>query len=128
MATARSKNTKPELKVRSRLHELGFRFRLHVKDLPGTPDIVLPRFRTVVLVHGCFWHRHQGCKYSYFPKTNTDVWRKKFEKNEVRDAVVLAELETKGWEVEIVWECETRRIEDLDRSLASLIGASEGTK
>jgi DNA mismatch endonuclease (patch repair protein) len=106
MSRIRGRDTKPELAVRSLLHRLGYRFRLHVRDLPGRPDIVLSRHRTVVLVHGCFWHRHQGCRFCYLPKTRVDFWRRKFEGNVERDRVVQRELRKIGWRVMVVWECE----------------------
>jgi len=106
MSRIRASNTKPELIVRSALHRLGFRFRIHRKDLPGHPDIVLPRHRTVVFVHGCFWHRHRACKYAYAPKTRAGFWRRKFKKNVARDREVRAQLERLGWKVVTVWECE----------------------
>jgi DNA mismatch endonuclease, patch repair protein len=107
MSRIRSKNTLPELKVRSALHKLGFRFRLHYNKLPGKPDIALPRFKTVVFVHGCFWHRHPKCKYSYSPKSRIEFWRKKFQDTVARDRRQYIELSTKGWNVITVWECET---------------------
>lgn len=106
MSGIRAKDTKPEKLVRSALHRAGFRFRLHDKRLPGRPDIVLPRYKTVIFVHGCFWHRHPGCKYAATPKTRTEFWQKKFEDNVHRDAEVRAALEADGWRVVVVWECE----------------------
>ena len=85
MAAIKSKNTKPEIAVRKLLHSLGYRFRLHRKDLPGSPDIVLPKYRTAIFVHGCFWHRHENCKYATTPKTRESFWNKKFEDNKKRD-------------------------------------------
>lgn len=117
MSRIRSKNTKPEKIVRSLLHRMGFRFRLHRKDLPGAPDIILPKYKTVILVHGCYWHRHSGCKKCTTPKTNTEFWIDKFSKNIERDKKVIRQLEEAGWHVITVWECETR---DLDRLAASL--------
>ena len=106
MSKIRGKDTKPELAVRSLLHGMGYRFRLHRRDLPGSPDIVLPRYRAVVFVHGCFWHRHDGCNLAYHPKTNVDFWEKKFQANVERDLRNLQELEKDGWKVLIIWECE----------------------
>lgn len=117
MSRIRSKDTKPEIIVRSLLHNLGYRFRLHRKDLPGSPDIVLPKYRTVVLVHGCFWHRHQGCKYSYSPKSKKAFWEKKFQSNVLRDEQNTSKLEDLGWNVVIVWECETADIDLLTNKL-----------
>jgi DNA mismatch endonuclease (patch repair protein) len=106
MSRIRSSNTAPELALRRALHALGFRFRIHRKDLPGKPDIVLPRYRTVVFVHGCFWHRHVGCKVATTPKSNTAFWVEKFDKNVARDSRSKILLEAQGWKVIIVWECE----------------------
>lgn len=108
MSRIRGRDTTPELVVRRIAHRLGFRFRLHRKDLPGSPDIVFPRYRAIIMVHGCFWHRHPGCKYAYTPKTRVHFWRKKFEGNVVRDrrnALMLSEL---GWRTMVIWECETK--------------------
>lgn len=117
MSRIRGENTAPELAVRSALHRLGFRFRLHVSSLPGRPDIVLPRHRTVIFVHGCFWHRHLGCKLSYLPKSRVAFWRAKFDANVARDKVVRRELRSLGWRVVVVWQCEA---ENPDR-LASVL-------
>lgn len=106
MSRIRSSNTSPELALRRALHALGIRFRLHRKDLPGKPDIVLPRHKTVVFVHGCFWHRHAGCKVASTPKTNTAFWEEKFQRNMVRDERNTALLKGLGWKVLVVWECE----------------------
>lgn len=106
MSRIRSSNTSPEVAVRRALHRLGFRFRLNRKDLPGSPDIVLPRFKTVVFVHGCFWHRHVGCKVATTPKSNTDFWVEKFDRNVARDTRSRQLLEAQGWKVIVVWECE----------------------
>jgi DNA mismatch endonuclease, patch repair protein len=107
MSRIGGRNTKPELVVRSTLHRLGYRFRLHCRELPGRPDIVLHRHKTVVLVHGCFWHRHSHCKYSYMPKSNTAFWRKKFEDNAERDRRAVRQLRKLGWRVIVIWECQT---------------------
>lgn len=106
MSRIKSKDTDPELSVRSYLHRNGFRFRLHVKDLPGTPDIVLPQYRTVIEVRGCFWHRHPGCKYAYKPKSRVDFWEKKFLENIKRDSKNDLLLSKAGYQVLTVWECE----------------------
>lgn len=105
MSGIRGKNTRPEILVRCGLHAQGFRFRLHRKDLPGSPDIVLPRRRAVVLVHGCFWHRHHDCSYATHPKTRPVFWQEKFAANVARDARNTARLEALGWRVATVWEC-----------------------
>jgi DNA mismatch endonuclease (patch repair protein) len=107
MARIRSKDTKPELAVRSALHRIGFRFRLHCGALPGRPDIVLPRYRTVILVQGCFWHRHPDCRLAYFPKSRQDFWRRKFAANVERDRRTRRELRKLGWHAIVVWECQT---------------------
>lgn len=106
MSRIRGKDTKPELALRKVLHGLGFRYRLNVPNLPGKPDIVFPRYKTVVFVHGCFWHRHPGCKIATTPKSNTEFWIQKFEKNKERDARARKALEESGWRVLVVWECE----------------------
>lgn len=108
MRSVRRANTKPEIAVRRSLHALGFRFRLHRNDLPGTPDLVLPKYRIVVFVHGCFWHRHKGCSKATFPKTRTKFWTTKFRQNVARDQRNVEQLEQAGWLVLTIWECETR--------------------
>ena len=108
MSRIRSKNTKPEKKVRSALHKMGFRFRIGVKELPGKPDIVLPKHRTIIFVHGCFWHRHKGCKRCTTPSSNPEYWLRKFQKNTERDVSVSKELQDIGWRVIIIWECEVK--------------------
>lgn len=108
MAAIRGRDTEPEILVRSLLHRMGYRFRLHADDLPGRPDIVLPKYRTVIRVHGCFWHRHPGCEFSSTPKTRSEFWRAKFAGNVARDARTARRLRSEGWRVITVWECETR--------------------
>lgn len=108
MSGIRGKDTKPELLIRKYLHARGLRFRLHVKDLPGKPDMVFPKYRTVVFVHGCFWHRHAGCKYATIPSNRADFWENKLSDNVVRDQYQLAALNELGWHVVVVWECELR--------------------
>lgn len=120
MSRIRAKDTKPEVTVRSSLHRKGYRFRLHRKDLPGIPDIVLPRYRTIILVHGCFWHRHSGCKYAYNPKSKIQFWQEKFEKNARRDQEVYKSLSDMGWHVYIIWECETKKVELLEKRIADI--------
>jgi len=105
MSGIRGKNTKPELFVRSYLHRSGLRFRLHSK-LPGKPDLVLPRYRAVVFVHGCFWHRHKGCRFTTTPASNPAFWQDKFASNIRRDAKVTAQLEKLGWRVLVIWACQ----------------------
>lgn len=111
MAGIRGKDTKPEMTVRRFLHGHGYRFRLHRADLPGKPDIVLPRLHACIFVHGCFWHRHPGCKYASSPKTRADFWEAKFQENIARDQRALAALEAAGWRVFTIWECELRNPE-----------------
>jgi DNA mismatch endonuclease (patch repair protein) len=106
MSHIRSVNTKPEVALRHALWQRGFRYRVNVKNLPGSPDIVLSKHRTVVFVHGCFWHAHKGCKISHLPQTNTEFWLAKVTRNQERDQEVWRQLEAKGWAVVIVWECE----------------------
>lgn len=108
MSRVRQKNTKPEVRVRQILHAMGYRFRVHRKDLPGTPDIVLPGRRKAIFVHGCFWHRHPGCKKASIPKIRVDFWASKFAANQARDARTLAALQELGWTTKVVWECEIR--------------------
>ena len=117
MSRIKGKDTKPEIRVRSFLHRLGYRFRLHKKDLPGKPDIVLPKHKTIIFVHGCFWHRHKGCKYSYNPKSRVTFWEEKFESNVRRDKIKIQQLKGKGWKVIIVWECQTKNSSDLESAL-----------
>jgi DNA mismatch endonuclease, patch repair protein len=111
MASIRGSNTSPELVVRRLLHSLGFRFRLHRKDLPGRPDIILPKYRLAVFVHGCFWHQHAGCRYAYSPKSNKKFWRDKLDGNALRDQRVLAGLHSLGWRTLVVWECHLKILE-----------------
>jgi len=106
MSRIKSKDTKPEMILRKSLHELGFRYRLHSSDLPGKPDMIFPKFRICIFVHGCFWHRHEGCPRSTMPKTNTLFWQEKFHRNKNRDIENVIRLFDLGWRVEIVWECE----------------------
>ena len=108
MSAISSKDTKPERTVRSWLHRNGYRFRNNRKDLPGTPDIVMPKHGTVIFVHGCFWHRHEGCRLAQVPKSNRDFWEEKFERNIDRDWRNLEECRRAGWRTVVVWECETR--------------------
>jgi DNA mismatch endonuclease (patch repair protein) len=107
MRRVRQAGTKPEMVVRRCLHSMGYRFRLHRRDLPGSPDIVFPQRRKVVFVHGCFWHRHPGCRRATTPKANAGYWLPKLAENQARDASVIAALGALGWDVHVVWECET---------------------
>ena len=108
MSRVQNKNTKPELLVRRVLHAAGYRFRLHCRDLPGSPDIVLPKWKTVIFVHGCFWHGHAGCRRSKLPATRTEFWQAKIERNQDRDRVATEELTALGYRVVTLWECELR--------------------
>lgn len=119
MSRIRGRNTGPELRLRSLLHRAGFRFRLHAKTLPGRPDIVLPKYRTAIFVHGCFWHRHSGCRNATTPSTRAEFWQEKFDGNVRRDARNRADLEAAGWTVMTVWECELKTdAEEVVRRLA----------
>ena len=119
MSKIKSKNTKPEIKVRKFLHGEGFRYRLHRKDLPGKPDIVLPKYKTVIFVHGCFWHGHENCKYFVIPKTRTDWWLNKINKNIDNDKKAQQLLKENDWKVITIWECELKK-EKLETSLNHL--------
>lgn len=124
MSAIRGQDTKPELTVRKMLHQLGYRFRLHRRDLPGTPDIVLPKYRTVIFVHGCFWHRHPGCRLATNPRTRSEFWKKKFRQNIERDKRQFNDLAAMDWKVLIVWECELKNIDTLRLRLLQAICAS----
>ncbi|PMV85181.1 MULTISPECIES: very short patch repair endonuclease [unclassified Pseudomonas] len=124
MAAIRGKNTGPEIVVRRYLHALGYRFRIHRKDLPGKPDIVMPKLRTCIFVHGCFWHRHPDCRYAYAPKSRLDFWLPKFAKTVERDLAAQNALHELGWNVVIIWECETKKIELLRQKINEALAAS----
>jgi DNA mismatch endonuclease, patch repair protein len=113
MSRIKGRDTKPEKLVRSLLHRLGYRFRVHRQDLPGRPDIILPKYTTVIFVHGCFWHRHRGCKYAYIPKSRQDFWESKFRQNVERDSRKELQIKKMGWNVILVWECQLRDIKKL---------------
>lgn len=108
MSGIQGKNTKPELLVRKFLHGRGLRYRLHAKELPGKPDLVFPKYKAVVFVHGCFWHQHAGCKYASMPRSREHFWANKLSENVARDTYQIAALEELGWHVFVVWECELR--------------------
>lgn len=122
MASIRSKNTGPELAVRRGLHKRGFRFRIHVKSLPGTPDIVLARWKTIILVNGCFWHGHENCYKYVTPRSNREFWETKIARNRHRDEVTAAHLTALGWHVLTIWECETCGSERLETLLDRITG------
>ena len=126
MRRVRGKHTTPERAVRRVAHALGYRFRLHRRDLPGTPDLVFPRLRRAIFVHGCFWHRHEGCARTTTPKTRAAYWREKFEQNVHRDRRNLAALRDLGWEVLVVWECQTFERAELLARLSRFLNAGDG--
>jgi DNA mismatch endonuclease (patch repair protein) len=121
MRAVRLSGTAPELAVRKLLHSGGYRFRVQRRDLPGTPDIVLPRYKTAIFVHGCFWHRHENCSKATTPKTRISFWKKKFDRNIQRDRSNASALSAAGWFVLTVWECEIREPEDLLARLSKLL-------
>ena len=120
MSRIRGKNTKPEILVRKGLHARGFRFRLQDRRLPGRPDVVLPKYGVAIMVNGCFWHGHKGCRYATRPKTNEEFWEAKIARNRHRDEVTTAHLEALGWQVITVWECELRKNAGLNERLDAL--------
>lgn len=121
MRSVKQKDTAPEMIVRRAAHALGARYQLHRKDLPGRPDLVLPGRRLCIFVHGCFWHRHQGCRLASTPSSNSEFWAEKFVRNVERDARKEAELRAAGWSTETIWECETRDPERLANRLRRLL-------
>jgi len=121
MSRIKGKNTRPEIIVRSILHRLGYRFRIHRKDLPGKPDIVLPKYKAVIFVHGCFWHRHKECKFAYNPKSREKFWKNKFKENVARDKKDRLNLEKLGWKVHVIWECEVENVERIEKELSSVL-------
>ncbi|TQS70336.1 DNA mismatch endonuclease Vsr [Rhodobacteraceae bacterium] len=130
MSGIRGKDTKPEIIVRRLLHRLGYRFRLHRKDLPGRPDVVLPKWRTVIFVNGCYWHGHEDCHLFRSPKTRTEFWTHKIEGNQVRDRRNHAALEDAGWKVLVIWECAVSKKlsltdEQLEVAIAAALASSE---
>lgn len=114
MSRIQSKDSIAEIKVRSALHNAGYRFRLHKKDMPGKPDIVLPKYKTVIFIHGCFWHRHKGCSKASEPKTNKEYWLSKFQRNVDRDCRTRQQLQDLHWNVIVLWECEIRKFNSND--------------
>lgn len=121
MAAIKGKDTKPEMIVRSVCHAMGLRYRLHRKDLPGKPDLVFAKHRLCVFVHGCFWHRHPGCKYAYTPKSRPEFWLPKLERNVERDLHTQQALEALGWRVAVIWECHTKNITVLRTEIHKLL-------
>lgn len=121
MAKVRSADTKPEMIVRRTAHALGYRYRLHVRALPGSPDLVFPRLKKAIFVHGCFWHRHAGCNRTTFPKTRADYWNAKFAANVARDAAQETKLLGLGWSVLTIWECQTRDVFGLQRMISRFL-------
>ena len=121
MSRVSGKNTKPELVVRSLLHNMGYRFRLHRNDLPGKPDITLPKYKKIIFVHGCFWHGHIGCPRAKRPTTNNKFWNEKLNKNIERDKITVNNLKQLGWDILTVWTCEVKNIEKLRNKLLSFI-------
>lgn len=122
MSSVKQRHTKPEIVVRSLLHRLGYRFRLYQKALPGSPDIVLPKYRTAIFVHGCFWHQHINCGKSRRPSSNQEYWNKKLDENISRDKRKEDELSQLGWRVAIIWQCETSDVNILSEKLKNLLG------
>jgi DNA mismatch endonuclease (patch repair protein) len=120
MSSIRGKDTKPEVAVRRMLHSMGYRFRLHRRDLPGTPDIVIPRLRLCVFVHGCFWHQHRSCSRARRPSSNTEFWEKKLKANIARDEAATRDLAALGWQVATIWECETKNASSLEDALKQI--------
>jgi len=125
MSRVKSKDTTPELAVRQTAHAMGLRFRLHRRDLIGTPDLVFPKHRVAIFVHGCFWHRHPGCKRATTPRTNVPFWLEKFQTNVTRDQRAQDILRADGWHVDVVWECETRDDASLQEHLRRIFGTEE---
>lgn len=121
MAAVRSTDTGPEMAVRRLLHRLGYRYRLHVRKLPGCPDIVFPSRRKVIFVHGCFWHRHKDCRYATDPKTRTEFWQDKFRSNVARDRSTKYSLRRDGWQVLTIWQCQLKRPQTLVKRLYAFL-------
>lgn len=129
MSGIKGRNTLPEVRVRQLLHRLGYRFRLHRKDLPGSPDLVLPKHKLAVFVHGCFWHMHAGCRFSKVPQTRADFWLAKLDSNRERDRTAILALREQGWRVLVIWECllrQHRSEDDLAALLAAKVEAVDG--
>ena len=120
MSRIRAIDTNPEIAARSLLHRMGYRFSLHRKDLPGKPDIVLPKHKTVIFVHGCYWHRHPRCQLAYSPKSRVEFWKTKFKSNVARDKRNQKDLKRLGWEVAVIWECDTKSEETLEKRIIEI--------
>lgn len=123
MSRVGGKNTTPEIRVRRAAHAMGFRFRLHRKDLPGTPDLVFPKKRLALFVHGCFWHRHPDCRKASHPKSRPEYWDSKFAANVERDKRVRVEIDACGWQVGVIWECETKNDNELRQRLRAMLSS-----
>lgn len=122
MRRIRSKDTTPELVLRRLIHGLGYRFRLHRKDLPGRPDLVFPRRCKIIFIHGCFWHQHPNCREGRMPSSRLDYWEPKLEKNQIRDAASRARLEEQGWSVLVIWECELKDANGVRKKINQFLG------
>src|SRR5580693_3748568 len=127
MSRIRGRNTKPELVVRSLLHKMGYRFRTHLRAVPGTPDVAFPARRKAILVHGCFWHQHDGCRRAFSPSTRSEFWGQKFRRTRERDQRLLAEAEHAGWRMLVIWECETSDLVALAGRLGPFLGPTKAT-
>lgn len=127
MANIKGKNTAPELAVRRLLYGLGYRYRIHGSRVSGSPDVVFPGRKKVIFVHGCYWHRHPGCKYATTPKSRPEFWQRKFDANVLRDKKNMQELARLGWTSLIVWECETRDMSELEEKLTVFVGPAQGS-
>ena len=128
MRRIRSKDTNPELVLRSLIHRLGYRFRLHRRDLPGHPDIVFPALRKVIFMHGCFWHQHPGCREGRMPGSRVDYWRPKLDRNLIRDAANQSRLKEEGWKVLVIWECELKDLAAVKKTVTEFLGRSRASK
>jgi DNA mismatch endonuclease (patch repair protein) len=125
MSSVQSKHTKPEMAIRSLVHGRGFRYRLHVATLPGKPDLVFPARRKIILVHGCFWHRHKRCRYATSPKTRTEFWQNKFCANVDRDRRTTRKLRAMGWAILVVWQCELKNPERLSKRIDDFLSSTD---
>lgn len=126
MSRIRGTNTSPEMTIRRKLHSLGYRYTLHCRDLPGTPDIVFRKRKKVIQVNGCFWHRHEGCRYAYEPKSRTEFWKKKFEGTQSRDQRNATALAALGWDSLVVWECELKHMEEVTDRIIQFLSSPMG--